>query len=662
MLHRLFARGARTCDRKLRLTMGTLFVVAVGTVAGGVAGASAATTIVNCGVSPSSLQAAVTAATTAGGSQTLSISGACNGPIVVAKSAIAGTVIIFKGQSGTNPSITGGGNAVLTVNTGAVAKVVNMVVTGGVGAAGAPGADGTTGSPTGGTGGSGQGAGVFNHGKLTIQKSTISGNTGGDGGRGGRGGLGIDIRVYPGGQGGTGGDGGVINDGTLTLTKATVIGNHGGAGGVGGYAYCDTSCFTDGPGGVGGTGGLSNYGTLTGKFSTITQNVGGSGGTGGVRDPNLGHLGSRGNLGGIGGVGGLLNHSVTVQHPSTVTLTRSTVSRNVGGAGGSGGDGDSGLIANYFGGGGHGGDGGWGSYGGLLNAGIVTLDTSTVASNTGGGGGSGGKSGDQLDFGNGKQGGAGGSGNWGGIYNGAEAVGAPVGAASLTLSYATIGGNISGAGGAGGAGGSCPIVFGSCLAGTSSGATGSSGAGGSNGVANIATAITSDSIADHCSGSYGSGGYNVYTNGDDCNVNAGSDVRGILLNLQALANNGGPTQTIKTDPVSVGILFTSMTNTTTAILISGSYHPAAAIWIQIDNEQMKATWASNGIGFQSFTVVRGINGTTAAAHSSAVVYQISPAVNLVPTSAQCPGGGKDQRNFPRPSASSTACDSGAYEL
>jgi hypothetical protein len=87
-----------------------------------------------------------------------------------------------------------------------------------------------------------------------------------------------------------------------------------------------------------------------------------------------------------------------------------------------------------------------------------------------------------------------------------------------------------------------------------------------------------------------------------------------------------------------------------------------AIWLLIDTEVVQATWSSSTGTTTTYTVTRGVNGTPAAAHAAAaVVYLVSPAANNVPAGAICPAGGKDQRNKPRPSASSTSCDSGAFE-
>src|SRR5204863_5907224 len=95
------------------------------------------------------------------------------------------------------------------------------------------------------------------------------------------------------------------------------------------------------------------------------------------------------------------------------------------------------------------------------------------------------------------------------------------------------------------------------------------------------------------------------------------------LNLGALANNGGPTMTHALQPGSVAIdagadvttLNVPLDNSTNAVVvIDGTSIPGGiGFLIQIDNEQMSVTSKSTN----TLTVVRGANGTTAAAHSAA---------------------------------------------
>jgi IPT/TIG domain len=115
--------------------------------------------------------------------------------------------------------------------------------------------------------------------------------------------------------------------------------------------------------------------------------------------------------------------------------------------------------------------------------------------------------------------------------------------------------------------------------------------------------------------------------------------------LNALANNGGPTQTMSVQSgspaISAGGAVTTISaavsnSTTTTITVANLSRLAAsplptltAGWyftIQINSEQMAVTGASA----TALTVVRGINGTTAATHSSgASVYVVSDQLAFV---------------------------------
>jgi hypothetical protein len=183
--------------------------------------------------------------------------------------------------------------------------------------------DGKTPDGTGG-GNGGPGGGICNEGgDLTLNNSTVSGNTTGDGGSG----LG----------GGAGGDGGgIYNSGTLTLTNSTISGNTTGNGGAGPI-----------PGTGGSGGGIYSGSTLTLNNSTVSDNTAACSG-GGVYNGDILALtnstvsGNTANgrsglvvLGGVGG-GGIYNDK------GTATLTNSTVSGNRSGIWGGG-------ILNYHG-------------------------------------------------------------------------------------------------------------------------------------------------------------------------------------------------------------------------------------------------------------------------------------------------------------------------
>ena len=341
-------------------------------------------------------------------------------------------------------------------------------------------------------------------GSLTIASSTITGNT-------------TDAGANGNGNGGSGGNGGGIdNAGTLTIDSSTIAGNTTGGGGY--------SVF-DGSGGNGGSGGgIDNAGSLTIDSSTISGNTTGSGGGGGP-----GGGGGGGGNGGNGGNGGGIENS------GTATIDFSTISGNTTGSGGGGN------------GGGYGGGGGSG--GGIDNAGSLTIDSSTISGNTTGGGG--------LGFDNG--GGNGGSG--GGIDN----------AGSLTIDSSTISGNTTGGGGSGnGKGDSGGNGGGIANAGkltiessTISGNTAGSGGGIDNsgpGTASLgATIVANSTSGGDCSGTVTDLGYNL-ADDTSCGFTVGGtsivNTTNLDTSLGALANNGGPTQTIlpATGSPAIGVI------------------------------------------------------------------------------------------------------------
>ena len=151
--------------------------------------------------------------------------------------------------------------------------------------------------PDGGNGGNG--AGIYNGtgATLTVDDSTISNNTTGPGFAGGVGASGTGGDVSAGQTGGDGGDGGVgagiYNDsgGTLTIENSTISGNTTGAGGAAADGTDATasgeSGGNSGNGGDGGNAaGIENVGTLAMTDSTISGNTTGAGGDGAT--PGLG--------------------------------------------------------------------------------------------------------------------------------------------------------------------------------------------------------------------------------------------------------------------------------------------------------------------------------------------------------------------------------------
>jgi IPT/TIG domain len=154
-------------------------------------------------------------------------------------------------------------------------------------------------------------------------------------------------------------------------------------------------------------------------------------------------------------------------------------------------------------------------------------------------------------------------------------------------------------------------------------------------------------------------GMSGITNGSNGNQ-VGTSSTPIDPLLNALANNGGPTQTMSeqsgSPALGAGGAVTTLSlainsTTTTTITIANLSHLAASalatlpagsyFTIQIDGEQMAVT----GAGTSTLTVIRGINGTTAATHASgASVFVVS-----------------EQRHFLVPAATPLVVDRGAFQ-
>jgi len=242
----------------------------------------------------------------------------------------------------------------------------NLTITGGI----STGAAGTGG----GGGAAGMGGALFiNSGTVTVNSVTFTGNsaTGGAGSAppvapavAGPGGntdfAGLFPFVSAGGPGQTG------------LTGLPSIGAEGGTGGTGGNGGAGSgglpgTGLNGGPGGAGGTGGAGTGGTNGGP--------GGAGGAGGA-----GGLGGGGGGGGAGGAGGVAGAGAV----------GATGPGGIGGAGGfgGGGGGGGGGVGGNGGVGGFGGGGGFGTAGGLSTT-VGAFTPGGVGSPTGGGGGAG---------------------------------------------------------------------------------------------------------------------------------------------------------------------------------------------------------------------------------------------------------------------------------
>lgn len=320
--------------------------------------------------------------------------------VVTGVQATLNGVTISKGMAGTPVSCSGvglfsacasenGNNGGGIANAGSL-TVMNAAVSGNVAGPGSTQTFsllciflGSCAAHAGGTAGNGgNGGGIYNSGQLTIEDSTISGNSGGAGANGGPGSTASGSATsagQPGGSGGFGGEGGaILNDtaGTAVITDSVITGNSAGTGGDGG-AGSDANDSSDngGNGGFAGSGGIGggivNFGKLSMTGSTLSANSTGRGGSGAAGGHPTG-TGSNGiaSAGGFGGSGG----GLYLDSSSSTTLTDDTLTANTASAGGTGPGGTGG-----------GGDGGgvW-HFDGLLQLGFVTVTNNSAARSTGG--------------------------------------------------------------------------------------------------------------------------------------------------------------------------------------------------------------------------------------------------------------------------------------
>lgn len=227
----------------------------------------------------------------------------------------------------------------------------------------------------------GIGGGISNNRRLTISKSTLSGNmaAGQNGGNG----------TQPGGGGGAGGGAGmggaIYNTMDLTVENSTISGNTATGGRGGNGSWHSGSGIVASPGGVGGG---PNGGAAGGTYSNGGNGGFGSGGGGGG---SISGSGGSGGFGGGGAAGGASSFGGNAGTP---------------GVGGTYGGNGQGMCCSASGGGG----GGAGLGGGIFNnGGTVGLENITLVLNTTSGG----------NGGNGFWYGAGGTGQGvgGGIFN-----------------------------------------------------------------------------------------------------------------------------------------------------------------------------------------------------------------------------------------------------
>ncbi len=409
---------------------------------------------------------------------------------------------------------------------------------------------------------SSQGGGIDNNGTLTLSNATLSDNS----------------ATYAG--------GGIDNNGTLALSNATLAGNS----------------ASNGSGG-----GISNNGTLTLSNSTLSGNSASyGGGIGNNGTLTLSNATLAGNSAFSGG--GIINGG-------TLTLSNTTVAGNSANSGG-----------------------------GIANGGTLTLSNATVAGNSANSGGGGIYSYGALTLSNATV--AGNSANFGGgIRNDGG---------TMTLSSSTLAGNSASNGSGGG------ILNGGTLTLSNSTLAGNSASYSGGGIANDGTLTLSNATLAGNSGSYGGGivnygmltlqntivaqntaptapdigqlqgsisaAYSLIGNGSGSGIaNGGTNIIGNEPTLGALADNGGPTETIaQTTGAGIGtggavttVGSGGFNTSTTTIPVADAQAIASTpgdYLIEIDGEDMLVT--NVNLTNNTLTVIRGYNGTSETAGDS----------------------------------------------
>jgi CSLREA domain-containing protein len=370
-------------------------------------------------------------------------------------------------------------------------------------------------------------------GAVTIENLTLTGGHAPNGADGQPGTVDVhDISHNPTHPGNGFNGGAIFNGGTLTLDHVVVAHNFAGNGGKGGDGETLVAGTSGGAGGAGG--GIDNVGSLTLTDVTVSDNQAGNGGIGGA--------GGAGGTGGEGGTGGCCGDGGGVFSAGTsLTVESSTFTGNVAGTGGSGGRGGD---ADPSDGGepGDGGSGAGGSSGGAiaLEGGSMTVRDSTFTANQGGLGGNGGNPGSGGGFAEGPP-----PGNGGDAGDGSAGGALFIHGATASLSSVTISANTPGAAGAAAAAGGTGASAGS--PGTPAFAGGVDAAAGSTvTLENTLLALDPDG---NCAGTIGNAGGNLSFGDGTCPAGfAGGDPK-----LGALADNGGPTETMDLGPGSPAI-------------------------------------------------------------------------------------------------------------
>jgi hypothetical protein len=405
----------------------------------------------------------------------------------------------------------------------------------------------------------------------------------------------------PGNDGANGG--GILNQGNLTLIDVAVTDSEAGRGGLGG---ADTSAAgSGGQGGEGGSGGgiyNDDNATLTINDSAITGNSAGDGGEGndGAATNGSYPTGGNGGAGGDGGSGG------AIWSRGTLTITGTTIATNQGGAGGlaqGGENGDTGGNGGNGGTGGHGGDaGGIGSEGGSVQATNDTIDANAAGGGATGGAAGAGNTDIQAD-GTGGNGGGGGVG--GGLWNKAG---------TADLLNVTMAANAAGGGGQAGAG---------VPSNNDAGTAGDNGDGGGLYIVGGSPTTLQDTILNQnepggeCQGDIIDAGNNLVYQPSGPPPSGECDTSGFISgdpDLQALAANGGPTQTMRLGPVSaaLGKGAGCAANDQRGVVRSGACDIGA---YQVEAPTV-TTAAASGVGQTSAT----LNGTVTANQTTASFY------------------------------------------
>jgi hypothetical protein len=472
---------------------------------------------------------------------------------------------------------------------------------------------------------SGEGGGIFNTGALTVRDSTLTGNTAVGSGNGGGGGIannsGMAIITHCTIRDNVTGNvgGGLLNagGGTMTVRDCTITGSSVGYGGGGienddGSMTVEGSTLADNYGGGVGGGIESCHSTLTVTGSTFAHNITDADGGGGIYNFD----------GPLTVTGCTFTGNIAVYHGGGIsnlfgplTVTGSTFAGNSGGIDGGGGisneDGSVTVSGSTF------ANNSARQGGGIMNfRGPVTVTGSTFAGNDGG-----------LDG--------------GGIANPLDA---------LTVAGSTFTGNSAREGGGIFNGGVRLTVTNSTFAGNSGVVSG-------GGIANpfatltVSNTIVAGNTAPAGPDLFGSAdprsSYNVIGDGsgmsgirDGVNFNQiGTAANPIDPLLAPLGDYGGSTQTFALLPGSPALgaggpnatLVSPVDATATSLRVDYAAGLAVTpgLTIQIDGEHLLIT-AVNTVS-NSFTVVRGVNGTTATAHDT--------GAGLFP--------GTDQRGAPR---------------